>query len=528
MTVLREMKSNQRNKFSLATLLTGLVSLTVLLTLSILIIASYQSNKQALYDTTLTLNYSSATKMSQTMDSLFKSMRSSLKYTAATLSNSSHLSSEDMLQHLELARNNSNYFNSLVAVDENGIVRSVSPQSAGSIERTVTTEAAKEALALRKSYLSKAYYSANGRLIVFMSEPVFDRSGTYRGFLGGTIYLQQDNILNMIFGSNNTEETGSYMYVVGSDGYLLFHPDKSRLGEDVNANTVVQKLVQGKSGYGPVINLKGVHLLAGYSSVPENGWGIAVVSPLSAVQEQLNLQIRTILLYTLPAFILLLLAVIWFARRLASPFVSLANLVSRMGRGRVNPPEVKHHWNREADLLAKTISLALTYINKQTDQLTRDAMTDPLTGLHNRRTLEKLMNNWTVNQIPYSLVMIDIDKFKTINDTYGHLVGDEVLKHLAQIISLTIRSSDECCRYGGEEFVVLLARHSVEEAYIVAERIRIAVENSDAGIGKPVTISLGIAHYPSQTDSIETLFTLADQALYKAKGSGRNRTIIAE
>ncbi|MDF2668637.1 MAG: diguanylate cyclase, partial [Paenibacillus sp.] len=304
-------------------------------------------------------------------------------------------------------------------------------------------------------------------------------------------------------------------------------PDKTRLGEDVNENKVVQKLVRGLNGYEQVINLRGISLLAGYSSVPENGWGIAVVSPISVVKTQLIEHIRTILLYTLPPTILLLLAVIWLARRLASPFVALAKLVSKMGRQRVNPPEARNHWNREADLLTKTIAMALTLMNKQTDQLTREATTDPLTGLTNRRTLEVIMNQWTAELKPFSLVILDIDKFKAINDTYGHQIGDEVLKRLAEIFTVSVRPGDVCCRYGGEEFVILLGLTSAVDAFIVAERIRRAVEASIHSFGKSVTISLGIASYPSHSDSIETLFHLADQALYKAKAEGRNRTIIA-
>ncbi|MCU6798115.1 sensor domain-containing diguanylate cyclase [Paenibacillus sp. WQ 127069] len=526
---LTEIKANQNNKISLATLLIGLVSLSVLLTLTILLIASYQSKKQSLIDTTLTLNFSSAGKMSQTIDSLFTSMRSSLHYSASILSNINSMNTDEVYSNLELMRQSSNYFNSISVVDETGLVRNLSPESTGSVGIYISTEAAKTALASQKPYLSIPYITATSkRLIVFMSEPIFDKGGIYRGFIGGTLYLEEYNILNMIFGSNPTDKVGSYFYIVGSDGHVLFHRDTTRLGEDISTNQIVRKLIQGQSGYELMVNLKGEALLAGYVKVPENGWGVVAVSPISIVYEQLNRHIKTILLYMMLPFSLLMLIVIWLARRLAKPFVSLADLVSKFGREKIELPEEKQHWNREADLLTKAIRYALTDIKEQTDQLTHDATTDPMTGLKNRRALEVIMHKWIEEQTSFSIIIMDIDRFKTVNDTYGHQAGDEVLKHFAKIITSTIQPGDVCCRFGGEEFITLISHIAADEAYLVAERIRIMFEKSANPIGQPITVSQGIAHYSSHSVSAEELIQMADQALYQAKELGRNQTCIAE
>lgn len=529
MQQLYQNKFMKRNRVSLTTLLTGLVSLSVLMTLTILLISSYQSKKQSLFETTLNLNLSNAEKMSQTVDSLFISMRGSLQYNAGIFADITAMDDKDINRHLELMRHSSNYFNSIIIVDETGLVQSVSPQSIGSRGKMISGAAAKDALASRKPYVSRPYTTTTtGRLIVFMSEPLFDHEGVYRGFIGGTLYLQENNILNMIFGSTSRDETGSYFYMVGSDGHLLYHPDKERLGEDVTANKVVHKLMQGHSGHEQVVNLKGVNLLAGYSNVPANGWGVVVVSPTSMIYEQLMRQIATILLYTLPPFAILMLAVVLLARRLAKPFVALANLISTVGTEKFNLPERKRHWNREADLLTEAIILALADYKKERDQLTHDAITDPLTGLMNRRTMDAIMNQWTVEQTPFAIVVLDIDRFKLVNDTYGHQAGDEVLKFLAAAMTAAARSTDVCCRYGGEEFVMLLHDMTDNEAYETAEKIRQSLEKTRSPIGKPITISLGIAQYPAHADSPDELFHLADQALYQAKESGRNRTVVAE
>ncbi|MFM1651040.1 diguanylate cyclase [Brevibacillus sp. B_LB10_24] len=524
------MITNQPKKISLATLLTGLVTLSVVLTLSIVLLASYKSKKQSLIDTILILNYSSAVKMSQTIDSLFTSMRSSLRYSASILSKYTPAYRDDAVHsNLELLRHSSNYFNSLVVVDETGVVRAVSAETDNIAGNHISTREAKKALASKKPYVSHPYITTNTkRLIVFMSEPIFDMDGIYRGFIGGSIYLQENNILNMIFGSNPTEKTGSSFYIVSSNGHLLFHRDKSRLGEDLSADPVVRLLNLGKSGLEQVVDLSGEDVLAGYVKVPGNCWGVVVVSPISVVNKQLYDHIQTILLFLLPPFALLVLLVVWLARKLARPIVDLADLVSKIGSEDVQLPEEKQHWNREANLLTEAIRYAFLDIKKRTDQLTLDAMTDLLTGLPNRRTLETIMLKWIQEQTPFSIIIMDIDRFKFINDTYGHPAGDEVLKHFANMITQLVRPDDICCRFGGEEFIVLLANADVNDAYKTAERIRTNLEKSDTPIGQPITVSLGIANYSLHSGSVEELIHTADKALYQAKESGRNQTIVAD
>lgn len=529
MPVLRKNMANRKNKVSLPTLLTGLVTMSVLLTLTLLLFASYQSKKQSLIDTTLTLNSSSARNMSLTIDSLFASMRESLKYSAGVFSKHQSMNAKEILLELELMRHSSNYFNSVVLVDEKGTIRSVSPAAIGSAGMSITTAAAKQALASRKSYISQPYVTTRTqRLIVFMSEPIFDKDGVYKGLIGGTIYLQQNNILSMIFGHNSKDDIGGYFYIVSSNGHVLYHPDKERIGVDISANSVVRKLIKGQSGEERQFNLLGQEMLAGYAEVPTNHWGVVAVSPMSVVYEQLNRHIKSLLWFILTPIALLMLIVIWLARKLAKPFVSLANAVSRMGGEKAEElPVLKQHWNREADLLAKTIAVTWKAVQKQTDQLTSEAMTDPLTGLMNRRTFELIVNEWIGDRTLFSILIIDVDHFKAINDTYGHLAGDEVLRRLARTVSSSVRPADVCCRYGGEEFVVLLRDARSSKAYQIAERIRLQTEGEDHLTEEPLTVSIGVAEFPAQAESADKLFELADKALYQAKETGRNRTVLA-
>lgn len=250
-----------------------------------------------------------------------------------------------------------------------------------------------------------------------------------------------------------------------------------------------------------------------------------IVSPTQTVYDQLNHHIRMLLLYTSVPFLILTLIVVRVARKLASPFAMLADLVNQVDKGQVELPVMKPHWNREADLLTRTVVGAMANFRKQTNQLVYDARTDVLTGMNNRRTFEEVIQDWIQNEVPFSIIVLDIDRFKSINDTFGHHAGDEVLKHIANIIQLSVRPEDVCARFGGEEFVVLLRNSESNVAFEIAERIRITVEESILPIDRSVTISAGIAEYPKHSTAATELFHLADNALYQAKEEGRNRTV---
>lgn len=516
-------------RLSLTTLLTGMVTTVILLTSSILLLGSYESKKESLTKTTLRLNYVNADRMSRTMDSLFVSMRSSLKYNAGRLSGIEAMAPEEVNDSLDLMRSSSNFFNSITVVESSGLIRNVSPASLGTTGKHVTSSNSKEALALRKPYISSPYLTANTkRLIVFLSQPILSPAGTYLGILSGTIYLQENNILSEIFDNGQVADTGAYYYIVDSAGHLVYHPDKQLIGKDVSSNKAVQQLMQKKSGNMPVRNTRGIDMLAGYSSVPANGWGIVVVSPVSQIHHELMGHIRILVGYSSLPFILLLFGVILLVRKFTRPFVYLADVVSRMGKEQTGMQDSQHYWSREAHLLTDGVKLALANIQQQTDQLTHEASTDVLTGLMNRRSLEHTIHQWMDSGVPFSVVMLDVDRFKLVNDTYGHQVGDEVLKHVVRVVVASLRPDDVCYRYGGEEFVILLARTMPAEAFSVGERIRRAVELSHAPSGSTLTISQGIAHYPSHASDLEGLLEKADQALYLAKSSGRNRTVVAE
>ncbi|MCB9986959.1 MAG: PleD family two-component system response regulator [Rhodospirillales bacterium] len=162
------------------------------------------------------------------------------------------------------------------------------------------------------------------------------------------------------------------------------------------------------------------------------------------------------------------------------------------------------------------------------------ALTDTLTGLYNRRYLnvhlEKLLNSTGDQRKPIAVLLFDLDKFKSINDTYGHGVGDEVLKTFADRLKTRMRGFDLLARTGGEEFVAVLVDVSLEKACFIAERLRRAVGRRPMPVNTPegqltVTTSLGGAYIGTQVVSVEDALNRADEQLYKAKESGRDAVV---
>ena len=181
-------------------------------------------------------------------------------------------------------------------------------------------------------------------------------------------------------------------------------------------------------------------------------------------------------------------------------------------------------------LFAVEVNSMQMRMESEQERLEDEASYDPLTHFLNRRSMDERLNhthrNAIINDVPYSLIMGDIDHFKIFNDSYGHDCGDFVLQNIAKIITQQIRSKDSACRWGGEEFLILV-NDGPEIAVEVANRIRSAIEAYEFNYeGKTlhVTITLGVSGYYSSA-KVKTLIEIADKRLYRGKANGRNQVV---
>ena len=186
-------------------------------------------------------------------------------------------------------------------------------------------------------------------------------------------------------------------------------------------------------------------------------------------------------------------------------------------------------------VLVKVLALCFEYQQRRTNELLKQleelSVKDPLSGAYNRRFLlryiESGIEKHKETRAPLSIIMFDIDKFKRVNDDFGHLVGDDVIKGFSEVLLQSCRNYDVVARYGGEEFILVMPGASEETAFARAEQIRAKVETTSFSdeIDRPVTVSGGVAAYSTAFNTVEEFIAAADEHLYTAKETGRNRII---
>lgn len=511
---------HRQKLMTLPFIISMLILLSVIMTAAASGYAAFKANKESLISSYLESNQGYAKKLSSDTDRIVTVMMQNINSIAKAQEQGIMTQ-----QSLNLwMQSNKELFNSIFIADKSRTIQLFSSSTARLNAGTVlTSESSLEAVTLKKPLISKPYIGESGRILLLLSAPFFNEEGEYEGFVGGSIYLQEENILSKLL-SDHFHQNDSYVYVVDSKGKILFHPDPKRINDNALDNVVVQKVITSKEGSEQVTNTLGNDYLAGYSYMKSTGWGIVSQTPSTIVKEPLNHLIQQMLLQSLPILLIIILGAVGVAVFISSPLNKLAKFSEEATSYGYRKNEQMNMPNMKLSIYE--VRQLYQHISNHLNFLSAEIRRDGLTGLANRRAFDITIQEWMENRQTFFLILMDIDNFKCVNDTYGHVVGDEVLKSLADVICNVSRKQDICFRYGGEEFCLLIDSEKRKVAYAAAEELRKAVEQMENSTGKPVTISLGISTYKKDHQTPDQLIDEADSALYKAKSEGKNKTII--
>jgi len=487
--------------------------------------SSYQVQKQQLIDKTLNNHKAYAAKLVSATDNFLLAAQQQLAYVGKILeddfNNQGLINSE-----VDRLRLQTNSFNSTIIVNAQGDILGVSPKSLKLQNRKVDSFGTKAALSYRIPMISEPYISMAGNLLIFISQPLFDKNSNFIGYVGGTLYLKRTSILNELLQVHYYQD-GSYLYVVDENHRLLYHPDKSRIGEQVYDNQVIDEVLKGNSGTQIVTNSKGVGMLAGYAPMTVASWGVVTQRPLENTLAPLDDLMWQVFVKTAPIGLLTFVFIWVLARLISQPLRQLAETANTLDRPSTSLELTQiRSWYFESNELRKAMLKGVGLLQSKIGLLRQEAQTDPLTSLHNRRSLDIQINHFIAQRCPFAVLAIDIDHFKRVNDEFGHDIGDVVLQSLAKILLDVTRDSDVVARTGGEEFIVIMPRVEAKRAYQLAERLRMRVSESYIDPVGCINVSIGISGWPIEQLNIDEVFKLADQALYQAKKTGRNRSVV--
>lgn len=315
---------------------------------------------------------------------------------------------------------------------------------------------------------------------------------------------------------------------------------KEHIGEKLWNAKVIEAVLTSMEGELEAKGTDGVDWLLAHEVVAQNPDGafplrVLVTVPLNQVFADANKALVRDLLGIIIATLFLLVGAWygaeWFMLRNVR---ALLRAAERMHAGDLKTRTGIRYGGEELSQLARAFDDMAGALQEREQKLHEQAISDPLTGLYNRRYLREFLLRELVragrNATPVAVIMIDLDRFKRINDSFGHEAGDIVLTNVGALLKSKVRGSDIACRYGGEEFVLILPQAGVDAANRRAEDARLAIADLDLNhAGRPLgkmTASFGIAVFPDHAGDIDSLLRAADVALYAAKGAGRNRVII--
>ncbi|MDF3931172.1 GGDEF domain-containing protein [Pseudomonas citronellolis] len=501
-----------------------IVLLSVLATFCNSLLVAYRVQRDALIHSTLEANAAYAAKVASSIGEFLRSAHKRLAYSASRLGQRWDDPRVLREEAVRLQAQDAD-FNSIAIVDATGKVLQAYPDALQIVGETLRSEGVTQALKERRPLVSAAYVSIAGNLVVFISQPVFGADGSFLGVVGGSVYLRKQSALHAVIGSHFHHE-GTFAFIADGHRRLLYHPDAQRIGEVLGASMTVDAALKGESGSLAVPNYRGVDMLAGYAPVTDANWAVVAQQPRARSLAPLAELMRDMVVGMLPAGLLGLLLIGFGVALIARPLRQLSDAAEQLAAPQtVERLQNIHAWYHDASAIRQALLTGVQLFQQRLGRLSREAQSDPLTGLANRRALGAMLDLLAEAGQGYAVLALDIDHFKRVNDSFGHDAGDVALKQVAEILRRNSRSGDLACRAGGEEFTLILPDTPMDTARAIAERIRENLAGSEVPQVGRLTLSIGVACQGPEAPTAEAVLKLADERLYRAKQEGRNRVV---
>lgn len=358
--------------------------------------------------------------------------------------------------------------------------------------------------------------------ILFVIAPSVDGTHT----LAGGIFLSSSNLFEMVTHHLTHSQRQPKMAITAQNS-VLFHSIPEKIGISISDDPMLSSSI-GSSELSSVahrsldvVDADGNRNLVASCYSPISGWEVVVYTPYDAILHPLGHIIPIVMLVLGTSFLIIGLIIhIFHSIHVKGPLTHLKTVLETASQGDLKVVVKGCKVNREIHELYKDVNFMISEVDVLQSALVSQAQRDPLTGLFNRRSFEEVLKRETarskkINQ-PLSMLVLDIDHFKSYNDNFGHPEGYNLLQSLAALFQNSVRAVDVVARLGGEEFAILLPGSNIQLATTVAEKIRASVENS-SDFRRPCTISIGVATTRGNGFTEEQLYQSADRALYQAK-----------
>jgi diguanylate cyclase (GGDEF)-like protein len=326
-------------------------------------------------------------------------------------------------------------------------------------------------------------------------------------------------------------DTGGIVYLIHSDSgdYIASSRDISpELLKTKLRHGVFERLSKHENGVASYASY-GREVVGSLSRVPQAPWAVVAEVSSDAAFAEVNHFRNFALLVIFGLLVVVAATAYWLGHIIVRPLERLAVGAAEVSMSDLDV-DLPDAGGGEVGALTIVFNHMVKRLREGREELQRLSVTDGLTGLTNHRSMMERLKEETEranrNKHSFSVIMADVDHFKSYNDTFGHPAGDDVLKRVAVLLSESTRKIDCVARYGGEEFAVLLPETEVPGALEVAERIRKRVA-SEQFPDRAITLSIGVAEFPKDGDRAEMVIAVADSALYEAKRGGRNRVVQA-